>query len=183
MGKYEEVRPMTKKEVKDSTKQSISIKDALIKEDNLIVGAKIRPKIGNTKTYSDKLKHPKWQRKRLEILNRDNFKCTLCNDKETELHVHHEKYEKGEPWDINNKYLTTLCKHCHFIIEYFKLEEPELKIYKIFKTNNTLEYVTFISSDSMGLTFGCLLKNKITIFFGVSLNGFKQVIEFYNTCK
>ena len=42
-----------------------------------------------TKTYSQKLRDPKWQKKRLEVLQRDEFCCQLCNDKETELHIHH----------------------------------------------------------------------------------------------
>jgi len=32
-------------------------------------------------TYAEKLKHPLWQRKRLEILNRDGFKCAQCVEK------------------------------------------------------------------------------------------------------
>lgn len=64
--------------------------------------------------YSDKLKHPKWQKKRLEILQRDNFTCQNCFDKESELHVHHIKYTYGsEIWDYENKLLMTLCISCH----------------------------------------------------------------------
>lgn len=66
-----------------------------------------------TRIYSDKLKNPKWQKKRLEILERDGFKCKLCGDEETELQVHHKKYSDGNPWDADDKNLITLCKHCH----------------------------------------------------------------------
>lgn len=62
--------------------------------------------------YSKKLKSPLWQKKRLEILNRDNFTCQLCTDVETELQVHHKKYN-GEPHEAPNEDLLTLCKHCH----------------------------------------------------------------------
>ena len=48
----------------------------------------------NYMKYIDKLKNPKWQKKRLEILNRDEFKCCYCNDTETELQIHHLKYTK-----------------------------------------------------------------------------------------
>ena len=73
------------------------------------------------KTYSEKLKDPRWQKKRLEILNRDEFACQKCGDTETTLHVHHKKYNSGEPWDIGNDHLTTLCEFCHSIIEaYYK---------------------------------------------------------------
>jgi 5-methylcytosine-specific restriction endonuclease McrA len=43
------------------------------------------------KTYSEKLTHPKWQRKRLEILNRDGFKCVLCGNEEMQLQIHHKE--------------------------------------------------------------------------------------------
>lgn len=63
-------------------------------------------------TYSEKLRDPRWQKKRLEILKRDKFKCTYCGDKETELQIHHLKYS-SEPWNSENINLVTLCKHCH----------------------------------------------------------------------
>ena len=64
--------------------------------------------------YSEKLKHPKWQKKRLEILQRDKFMCQDCGDTESELHVHHIHYIFGkEIWDYENDMLTTLCAECH----------------------------------------------------------------------
>jgi hypothetical protein len=71
------------------------------------------------KTYSEKLKDPKWQRRRLEIMERDNFTCTVCEDKENTLNVHHWEYSK-EPWDAKNKDLTTVCRSCHENIEHCK---------------------------------------------------------------
>lgn len=73
------------------------------------------------KTYSEKLRHPKWQEKRLQILKRDEFCCQLCSDKETELHVHHFRYKKGNnPWEYHDDELVTYCKNCHFITEKYK---------------------------------------------------------------
>ena len=63
-------------------------------------------------TYSDKLKDPRWQRKRLEIMDRDGWKCRNCGDEKSTLHVHHWFYD-GEPWEINSKFLSTLCEKCH----------------------------------------------------------------------
>lgn len=72
-------------------------------------------------TYSEKLKHPLWQKKRLEILERDKFTCQKCWDDQTELHIHHSYYKNGaEPWEYENDSLLSLCKHCHAIIEHFK---------------------------------------------------------------
>jgi hypothetical protein len=71
------------------------------------------------KTYSEKLKDPRWQRKRLEIMQRDNFKCTQCGDTSTTQNVHHWQYSK-EPWDAKNEDLTTVCRSCHEEIEQCK---------------------------------------------------------------
>lgn len=72
-------------------------------------------------TYKEQLLDPRWQKKRLEILNRDNFSCTKCGDTNSTLHVHHNKYSKY-PWDIDNDFLETLCVHCHLIAEDLKAE-------------------------------------------------------------
>jgi hypothetical protein len=66
------------------------------------------------KTYTEKLKDPRWQRKRLEIMERDDFRCCECGDKDSTLNVHHLYYEKGnDPWDYANCFLKCLCASCH----------------------------------------------------------------------
>jgi 5-methylcytosine-specific restriction endonuclease McrA len=70
-------------------------------------------------SYIELLKNPKWQRKRLEILQRDNFKCLCCDDGETTLHIHHVRYIKGnKPWEYENEDLITLCEYCHNVWTY-----------------------------------------------------------------
>lgn len=72
-------------------------------------------------TYSEKLKNPLWQKKRLEILNRDEFTCVICSDNQTELHIHHKEYTTGrKPWEYEDSNFQTLCKHCHEVIEAYK---------------------------------------------------------------
>ncbi len=66
------------------------------------------------KSYSELLKDPRWQKKRLEVLNSDDFQCQWCGDKETTLHVHHFVY-KGKPWEVELGDLATICEECHFI--------------------------------------------------------------------
>jgi len=63
-------------------------------------------------TYKKKLSNPLWQKRRLEILQRDQFTCQMCTDTKTELHVHHKNYT-GEPWEAPEEDLTTFCAHCH----------------------------------------------------------------------
>lgn len=70
-------------------------------------------------TYSDKLKDPRWQKKRLEVLDRDKFRCTLCGDDKTTLHIHHKKYS-GEPWEASMDHLTSFCADCHSVVENIK---------------------------------------------------------------
>jgi hypothetical protein len=73
-------------------------------------------------TYAEKLLDPRWQKKRLDILNRDNFQCKLCFDNSTTLHIHHLKYH-GDPWEAYDHDLITYCKHCHSVVEYNKRSE------------------------------------------------------------
>jgi hypothetical protein len=75
----------------------------------------------SNKTYSEKLKDPRWQKKRLEILQRDNWTCISCGGAKNTLHVHHKYYTYGnEPWEYSNDVLVTLCEHCHVAEESFK---------------------------------------------------------------
>lgn len=64
--------------------------------------------------YAEKLKHPKWQKRRLEIFQRDGWQCRRCGDDQTELVVHHKFYKPGAaPWEYPGRDLTTLCVNCH----------------------------------------------------------------------
>jgi len=63
--------------------------------------------------YSELLKSPHWQRKRLEVMQRDDFTCQYCADKENTL-VHHILYlPNSEPWEYQTDCLITICERCH----------------------------------------------------------------------
>jgi 5-methylcytosine-specific restriction endonuclease McrA len=104
-------------------------------------------------TYAEKLKDPRWQKKRLQILERDNWQCQsalLCqidvepleptnclkeffvwkrDRSNPTLHVHHKKYRKGaDPWDYPDDELITLCAPCH---EYESLDERGRAIHSL----------------------------------------------------
>lgn len=66
------------------------------------------------KQYSLLLQDPRWKKKRLVILKRDNNQCRHCESKEN-LHVHHLVYQVGKvpPWEYRNSDLITLCANCH----------------------------------------------------------------------
>jgi len=66
------------------------------------------------KTYYEKLKDPRWQKKRLEAMERNQFCCEVCGDDSEPLHVHHKEYFKDhDPWDYELIQLAVLCESCH----------------------------------------------------------------------
>lgn len=112
-------------------------------------------------TYSEKLRDPRWQKKRLDILSRDNFTCQCCGDTETELNVHHKKYKKGkEPWDYPNNFLETLCKHCHLFITTLEKNIVQFEQVTISKVN---------LKDRNGYVYVVLHYKNGEIFFSLSV--------------
>ena len=69
--------------------------------------------------WFDLFKHPEWQKKRLKVLERDEFACVRCGDNKATLNVHHtfywDKEDEMPPWEYNNNSLVTLCDDCHDI--------------------------------------------------------------------
>jgi hypothetical protein len=60
------------------------------------------------------LNDPKWQRTRLEIMQRDNWSCKKCGGKTKTLNVHHIRYIEGrKPWEYCSADLETICEECH----------------------------------------------------------------------
>jgi len=106
----------------------------------------------SNKNYSDKLLDPRWQKKRLEILQRDSFKCRLCDDGESTLHVHHDSY-KGNPWDIDPIELKTVCKYCHAIIHNI-INEYKGTVLHIEKVSHQYDFEVYIKIDGkLGIAF------------------------------
>lgn len=101
-------------------------------------------------TYAEKLKDPRWQKKRLEILDRDQFTCQCCTDKTKTLCVHHKSYA-GEPWEIENSELITYCIDCHSLIEYIKEMDDYNEIKKIVKKqlSGAVLYIVYVNKDTI----------------------------------
>jgi 5-methylcytosine-specific restriction endonuclease McrA len=67
----------------------------------------------------EQLNHPLWQRKRLEIMNRDNFKCLICGADNKKLNVHHICYFPDlHLWEYDNELLKTVCEDHHEQLTY-----------------------------------------------------------------
>lgn len=65
-------------------------------------------------SISEQIKKPQWQKRRLEIMQRDNFSCQICGDKESTLNVHHFHYDNARKyWEYEDWELITLCERCH----------------------------------------------------------------------
>lgn len=70
------------------------------------------------KSYSEKLQDPRWQRKRLEIMEKAGFKCELCECSDEMLQIHHGYYDRRlDPWQYDNETLWCLCKGCHMEVQ------------------------------------------------------------------
>lgn len=68
----------------------------------------------NKQNYIEKLKDPRWQKIRLQVFERDGWKCQNCDSKDNTLCVHHKYYIKNaEPWEYPLEALATLCLDCH----------------------------------------------------------------------
>lgn len=116
------------------------------------------------KTYSEKLKDPRWQKRRLEILSRSDFTCEDpgCGNKEETLHVHHLDYlSNAEPWEYPDEYLMVLCESCHTIVSEFRplYEKEIIKNYRLKIKDNYLQHVVkevFKKYDNLDYIFFAL---------------------------
>lgn len=65
-------------------------------------------------TYAERRRDPRWQRRRLEAMSRDGWRCRDCGDERRTLNVHHVRYRPGAaPWEYPLSELMTLCEWCH----------------------------------------------------------------------
>ena len=112
----------------------------------------------NNPTYSELLQRPEWQKRRLQILERDQFMCTLCGDESKMLHVHHRYYvSRRKPWEYPNWALVTVCKDCHERLKSF--EFPHCKWEQLIdaladdaygdSVDNTLRFLAWAASNGV----------------------------------
>lgn len=81
-------------------------------------------------TYAEQLRHPKWQKKRLEILEAANWECEECGEAEKTLNVHHKRYRKDSmAWEYARHELMALCECCHDTHHYLKDELSDVLMF------------------------------------------------------
>ncbi|MHC4616269.1 MAG: HNH endonuclease [Planctomycetota bacterium] len=96
-------------------------------------------------TYKEKLEDRRWQEKRRQILERDDWRCTVCGTKEGYLQVHHGSYAAGvEPWEYPDGLLYTLCKECHQKMRRFS----EMLTFYIFRDISPSEFMAGVQDDT-----------------------------------
>ena len=114
--------------------------------------------------YKEKLKDPRWIRRRREIMERDNHRCMICGEDSLLLNVHHLRYRKGaEPWEYDDCELVTLCEDCHKMVHdnNLNLEVRRSKISDRYRlcygidNSSAIRSGTVMTSDSMNLIFVC----------------------------
>lgn len=88
-------------------------------------------------TYKSKLLDPKWQKVRLQIFERDGWKCRICDNSELPLHAHHTYYRKDSrgPWDYDLVSIVTLCEDCHFF-EHDTIEDAKIDFFNALAETN-----------------------------------------------
>lgn len=130
--------------------------------------------------YAEKLKDPRWQKKRLEILQRDEFTCTICQDKTTTLHIHHLKY-KGDPWSVENNHLVSLCADCHLVIETYNIDYNDILV-GLKKQSEDYVWVFIILKSKYIHFYGKgKTDNIISSAFAFSEGAFLGIIEFFKS--
>lgn len=97
--------------------------------------------------YAAKLKDPRWQKKRLMILDRDGWECQTCEDTTKTLHVHHKYYlPDHDPWDYPDSALVTLCEECHEIETDF-LPDAQARLIQAMKQCGMMRFQFAILAD------------------------------------
>lgn len=99
------------------------------------------------KDYKKQYLDPRWQRKRLFILERDDWRCQCCYSKENTLNVHHRIYINDKDlWDYPDNLLITLCVDCH------KSEKEDMQ--KSLSELNLQMKKKFLSDEVMDIAIG-----------------------------
>lgn len=103
--------------------------------------------------YSELLRNPFWQKKRLEIFERDEWTCQKCGDTFNNLQVHHLGYMYDTmPWEYPNSMLVTYCELCHEKVEFMKKvvrEAPEALKKQGFESGDIREIMELVTRRLM----------------------------------
>ena len=123
-------------------------------------------------TYAEKLRDPRWQKKRLELLEASGWQCQCCSDSTKELQVHHGVYLRGKmPWEYEDWAYTVLCKGCHE----FAQQAMEMGHIALAKSHRLLHLAILADGNSELIDALCSVGNLASASFR---NGIKMGEEF-----
>ena len=105
----------------------------------------------NQEKYRLERQDPRWQKKRLQIMERDEFKCVDCEDSTATLNVHHSYYVKGRKcWQYPLFALKTLCHKCH-TKHHSEINEDEE--FNYFEWEDTIDFINGGAPCEYGFTW------------------------------
>ena len=109
--------------------------------------------------WSSEYRDVRWQKKRLEIMERDEFMCQCCGKKEdVTLNVHHAYYEKGlKPWEYEGNLLTTLCEDCHTLKHEYQKKILSNMLEMTTGKMIEVEFFTSHFQHTMGVVFNAIM--------------------------
>jgi hypothetical protein len=126
-------------------------------------------------TYAEKLKDPRWQRRRLELLEAANWKCCECEAADKTLHVHHNFYRsRTQPWDYPAHAYRVLCEDCHSAAESQRRELSDLIEQQYENDHDIAAIIGFLKANKMLCSGGA--QNATLRGFG-QLWGFAKFFE------
>lgn len=134
-------------------------------------------------TYAEKFKDPRWQRKRLEIFQRDEFTCQSCISRDKTLNVHHAFYTGYgvDPWDYPNEILFTLCDDCHAKEEELKKKDPYLLVAHLGITRKDMltlvDHIVYAMRDAQRDSMGGVAFSMRVLHQIVPVDEFKDFIK------
>lgn len=129
-------------------------------------------------SYKEQIAHPLWQKKRLEVFERDNYTCQICLDKDTQLHVHHTEYDKTYQtmaWQYPNNVYKTLCKDCHQAITEHLEEYGNDKEFNVMKIKKDGKKTVLIYTNGL-LRFN--VDNEKTEWMNITEDSTHKIVQF-----
>ena len=87
-------------------------------------------------SYKEQLTHPLWIKKRIEILERDNYCCQICGSELHKLEVHHLCYLPDFLiWEYDDELMVSVCGIHHYQLTYDMPKISGLIAFKCLKEN------------------------------------------------
>lgn len=128
--------------------------------------------------YKEQIKSPLWQKRRLEILSRDNFTCQICGCKDKTLHVHHTTYLNGKMiWEYPDNMLITMCEDCHK--KEHQLRYENIKVLEDFRklgvTNHEISLLLNSSLEAFMAGYHFQLDSLTDFLLSISDSGYNYI--------